>query len=60
MGGPLLGGQTIDRFLRDTKGEKPSFAAFARALRNLEEAAVHMAVELKNAAFDLKAAESPM
>jgi alpha-D-ribose 1-methylphosphonate 5-triphosphate synthase subunit PhnL len=26
---------------------------------NLEEAAVHMAVELKNAAFDLMAAESP-
>jgi hypothetical protein len=25
---------------------------------NLEEAAVHMAVELKNAAFDLMAAES--
>lgn len=41
-------------------GGEPSFAAFARALRNLEEAAVHMAVELKNAAFDLKAAESPM
>ena len=46
--------------MRDTKGEEPSFAAFARALRTLEEAAVHMAVELKNAAFDLKAAESPM
>lgn len=43
-----------------TNGGEPSFAAFARALRNLEEAAVHMAVELKNAAFDLKAAESPM
>ena len=27
---------------------------------NLEEAAVHMAVELKNAAFDLMAAESPL
>lgn len=38
---------------------KRSFAAFARALANLEEAAVHMAVELKNAAFDLMAAESP-
>ena len=34
-------------------------AAFARALANLKEAAVHMAIELKNAAFDLMAAESP-
>lgn len=40
------------------KGGEPSFAAFARALANLKEAAVHMAVEIKNAAFDLMAAES--
>ncbi|MGC1504041.1 MAG: hypothetical protein WA782_07845 [Sulfitobacter sp.] len=40
-------------------GGELSFAAFARALANLEEAAVHMAVELKNAAFDLMAADSP-
>jgi hypothetical protein len=41
-------------------GGQRSFAAFARALANLEEATVHMAVELKNAAFDLMAAMSPI